>query len=91
MYILTHFSPSMVYGSKHVYDNIYAVSNLSKINFYNVECLEQKYKEKYLAFEKNVKEWYVKRKATFGTSERLCLWMGICQNLYHHAPTEVHL
>lgn len=56
MYILTHFSPSMVYSSKHVYDNIYAVFNLPKINFYNVECLEQKYKEKYLAYEKNVKE-----------------------------------
>lgn len=53
----------MVYGSKHVYDNIYAVSNLSKINFYNVECLEQKYKEKYLAFEKKCKRMIRKKKS----------------------------
>lgn len=56
MYILTQFSPSMVYRSKHVYDNIYAVFNLSKIKILKRgmlnRSLEQKYKEKYLAFEK---------------------------------------
>lgn len=30
MYIMTQFSPSMVYTSNHVHDNIYAVLNLSK-------------------------------------------------------------
>lgn len=56
MYILTQFSPSMVYTSKHVYDNIYAVLNLSKNKFLKYGMLnrnlEQKCKEKCLTFEK---------------------------------------
>lgn len=56
MYILTQFSPSMVYTSKHVHDNIYAVLNLSKNKFLKYGMLnrnlEQKCKEKYLTFEK---------------------------------------
>lgn len=41
MYILTRFSPSTVYTSKRVYDNIYVVFILSKINFLNMECLTE--------------------------------------------------